>query len=203
MAAPKHIADAPVKISEYIESLPDWSKRICSRLREIILKSDPAIMEDWKWGPNYYLQGMVCGYAAFQKHVSFVFFQGTLLKDKKKILEANPGNLHNRHVKFRNIKELDEDVLLEYLIEAIDNNKKGKKLTEAKNKTLVIDKDIAKAFKSAGLLNYFESLAYSHKKEYLMWIGDAKKEETRKNRIEKAISKLGAKEMMHDKYKKK
>jgi uncharacterized protein YdeI (YjbR/CyaY-like superfamily) len=203
MATPKHIEDASQKIDDYINTLPAWSKKICSRLRRIVLKSDPAMIEDWKWGPNYYLQGMICGYGAFQKHVSFVFFQGTLLKDKKKILQSNPGNLHNRHIKFTDVAEIDEDVLLEYLLEAIDNNRKGKRLLEAKDKNLAVDKDITKAFKEAGLLTYFEGLAYSHRKEYLQWIGDAKKEETRNSRIEKAIAKLSSKEMMHDKYKKK
>jgi len=171
-------------------------------LREIALKSDPKIIEDWKWGPNYYINGMVCGYGAFQKHVNFVFFQGSMLKDKMKILLGNPGNLHNRHLKYTDVKEINEDVLLEYLIEAIDNNKKGKKTVKAIDKTVIIANDINKEFKLAGILNYFETLAYSHKKEYIQWIESAKKEETRKNRIENAIGKLTSKQMLNDKYKK-
>ncbi|MGO4373255.1 YdeI/OmpD-associated family protein, partial [Paenibacillus sp. MCAF20] len=38
----------------------------------------------------------------------------------------------------------------------------------------------------------FESLSYSHKKEYITWIEDAKKAETRQNRIVKSIEKLKA-----------
>jgi uncharacterized protein YdeI (YjbR/CyaY-like superfamily) len=202
MSKVRHIADAPAKIDEYIGSLPDWSQKICKRLRKIVLKSDPKIIEDWKWGPNYYLEGMVCGYAGFQKHVNFVFFQGSLLKDKYNILNSNTGNLHNRHLKFTDVKEIDEDILLEYLLEAIDNNKKGKRLVVSKDKTVEVAPDISKEFKKGGVLNYFNSLAYSHRKEYVMWIEDAKKEETRKSRIEKAVSKLQSKEIMHDKYKK-
>jgi uncharacterized protein YdeI (YjbR/CyaY-like superfamily) len=202
MAKTRHIADAPAKIDEYIATLPEWSQKICKRLRRIILKSDPKIIEDWKWGPNYYLDGMVCGYAGFQKHVNFVFFQGSLLKDKYRILNSNPGTLHNRHVKYTDVKEIDEGVLLEYLLEAIDNNKKGKRLVATKDKTVDVAPDISIEFKKAGVLSYFDSLAYSHRKEYVMWIEEAKKEETRKNRIEKAVSKLQSKEKMHDKYKK-
>lgn len=36
----------------------------------------------------------------------------------------------------------------------------------------------------------FEMLSYSHKREYIEWIGDAKKIETRQRRIAKAIEKL-------------
>lgn len=174
MATSKHVVDASLKISEYIVGLPDWSRSICEHLREIILKSDVKLIEDWKWGPNYYHQGMVCGYAAFQKHVNLVFFQGTLLADEKKILQSNPGNLHNRHIKFTDIKQIDEDLLLEYLIEAIDNNKTGKKLIKAADKTVVLASDIHSAFQSSGVLNYFETLAYSHRKEYIYWIEEAK-----------------------------
>lgn len=202
MAAPKHQADASLKIDDYIASLPEWSRKICKRLREIVLKSDPKLIEDWKWGPNYYLYGMVCGFAGFQKHVSFVFFQGVLLKDKKKILQSNPGNVHNKHIKFTQASEINEDLLLSYLIEAIDNNKKGIKQISPPVKTVLVAPDIKKQFKAAGLLAYFEKLAYSHRKEYIQWIEDAKKVETRMSRIAKAIEKLAAKEMMHDKYKK-
>lgn len=202
MATSKHAEDASLKVTEYIDSLPDWSKKICKRLRAIAIKSHPKMVEDWKWGPNYYLHGMVCGYGAFQKHVSFVFFQGVMLKDKKKILQVNPGNVHNRNIKFTDVKEINDDILLEYLIEAIDNNIKGKKLIQAKDKTVIIAADIKKEFKKAGVLAYFEALAYTHKKEYTMWIEDAKKEETRKSRIDKAIKKLNSKEMMNGAYKK-
>lgn len=182
--------------------MESFAQKICKKLRKIILSADPEIIEDWKWGPNYYLNGMVCGFWGFKKHVSLVFYQGSLLKDKKKILIANPGNVHNRHIKYTDVKQIDEEFVLEYLFEAIDNNKKGIKITESKDKTVVIPDDVKATFKSAKILTYFESLAYSHRKEYIMWITDAKKEETRMNRINQAIEKLASKEMMHNRYKK-
>lgn len=201
MAKTKHVADASQKVHEYFDSLPDWSRDICYRLREIVLKSDPAIIEDWKWGPHYYINGMLCGIAGFKKHVNLVFFQGALLKDKKKVLIANEHTLHNRHMRFTNIGEVNEKLLLEYLLEAVDNNKKGLKLLVNADKTVEVPKDVKAAFKEAGVLTYFDKLAYSHRKEYVQWIVGAKKAETRVSRIDKAISKLRAKEMLHDKYK--
>ena len=59
------------KVLNYIETLPEWSKNICTKLRSIILEADPAITEEWKWGPHYSSKGMVCGYGAFQKHIKF------------------------------------------------------------------------------------------------------------------------------------
>lgn len=201
MAKTKHVADATQKVEEYFDSLPDWSREICYRLRGIVLKSDQSIIEDWKWGPHYYSNGMLCGIAGFKKHVVLVFFQGVMLKDKKKVLIANENTLHNRHIRFTSIADIDEKLLLEYLFEAVDNNKKGRKLLVNTEKTVEVPKDVKAAFKGAGVLAYFDKLAYSHRKEYMQWIVAAKKEETRLSRIDKAISKLKAKEMMHDKYK--
>jgi len=49
--------------------------------------------------------------------------------------------------------------------------------------------------KKQGLLTFFESLSYTHRKEYCRWITEAKKEETRARRLEKAV------EMLRDKVK--
>ena len=203
IAKVKHNPNATVLIDEAISEMKPFAKIICKKLRKLILSTDPAMVEDWKWGPNYYLNGMVCGFWGFDKFVTLHFFQGALLKDPYKILMKNEGNVRSRHIKFTNVKEIDEEVILEYLFEAIDNNLKGHVIRESKDKTVVIPDDVKKAFKTAKLLPYFESLAFSHRKEYMMWINDAKKEETRTKRIGQAIEKLASKEMMHDKYKKK
>jgi uncharacterized protein YdeI (YjbR/CyaY-like superfamily) len=202
MAKVKHNPDAATLIDKGISELEPFAQFICKRLRKLILSADPELIEDWKWGPNYYLNGMVCGYWGFKKHVSFVFFQGSLLKDKKNILFENPGNVHNRHIKFTDVKQIDDKVILEYLFEAIDNNRKGLKIIETKDKVIVTPLDAEKAFKRAKVLAYFDSLAFSHRKEYIQWIESAKKEETRTKRIEQVIEKLLDKQSMHAKYKK-
>jgi uncharacterized protein YdeI (YjbR/CyaY-like superfamily) len=87
-------------------------------------------------------------------------------------------------------------------LKLIDNNRKGLKIIETKDKTIITPDDVVKAFKKAKVLAYFDSLAFSHRKEYVQWIESAKKEETRTKRIEQAIEKLLDKQMIHDKYKK-
>ena len=46
------------------------------------------------------------------------------------------------------------------------------------------------AMKKEGLLSAFETLSYTHRKEYCRWITEAKKEETRSARLEKSIAML-------------
>jgi len=47
-----------------------------------------------------------------------------------------------------------------------------------------------KLMKKEGLLPVFKELSYTHRKEYCRWIAEAKKEETRLKRLEKAIEML-------------
>jgi len=44
--------------------------------------------------------------------------------------------------------------------------------------------------KKHGVREFFDSLSYTNRKEYCRWITEAKKEETRAARLEKAIAML-------------
>lgn len=123
-----------------------------------------------------------------------------MLKDKKKVLQQNPGTLHNRHIKYADIKEVDEKLLIEYITEAVMNNEKGLKLTEAKDKTVVIPEDFKKLLSKNRSLKNFEAMSYSKRKDYVLWIEGAKQIETRKKRIEKALEKIAENQGLNDKY---
>ena len=60
-------------------------------------------------------------------------------------------------------------------------------------RTLEVPATFAQLMKKEGLLPFFESLSYTHRKEYCRWISEAKKEETRAKRLEKAVEMLKAK----------
>jgi len=54
-----------------------------------------------------------------------------------------------------------------------------------------IPKDLAKEFKKEKEAKaFFDKLSYTHQKEYVTWINEAKKEETRQNRVTKTIEML-------------
>jgi uncharacterized protein YdeI (YjbR/CyaY-like superfamily) len=203
MAKVKHNPNAKTLIDEGIREAEPKAQAICKKIRSIIFKAEPAIIEDWKWGPNYYKGGMVCGFWYFKTHVTLTFFQGALLKDKKKILLKNEGNLHNRHIKFTDIKQIDEKILIEYITEAVINNEKGLKLTEAKDKTVVIPDDLKKLLSKNKLLKNFEEMSYSRRKDYVQWIEGAKQAETRIRRIDQALTKIREKTGLNDHYMKK
>jgi uncharacterized protein YdeI (YjbR/CyaY-like superfamily) len=200
MAKVKHREDAVLKIDGYINELPPWSKEICNKLRKIILTTSTKIIEDWKWGPNYYYEGMICGYGAFKNHVSFAFFQGALLSDPQKILKENEGNLHNRHIKFTAAREINATVLKAYIKEAMKNNEAGEKIVQPKAKTVTLHPDFISALQKAKLRVKFEAYTYYKQKEISEWISSAKQVATRESRIQKAIEMILVGKSLNDKY---
>jgi hypothetical protein len=57
-------------------------------------------------------------------------------------------------------------------------------------RTVEVPAAFEKLMKKEGLLAFFEQLSFTHRKEYCRWIAEAKKEETRARRVEKAIAML-------------
>ena len=58
-------------------------------------------------------------------------------------------------------------------------------------RVLEIPAELKKAFKTEKEAKaFFDKLSYTHQREYVMWINEAKREETRLNRIAKAIEML-------------
>jgi uncharacterized protein YdeI (YjbR/CyaY-like superfamily) len=57
-------------------------------------------------------------------------------------------------------------------------------------RTVEVPTQFENLMKKEGLLPVFKKLSYSHRKGYCRWITEAKKEETRLKRLEKAIEML-------------
>ena len=57
-------------------------------------------------------------------------------------------------------------------------------------RTVEVPAELQRAMKAGAVLEFFQSLSYSHRKEYCRWISDAKTEETRLKRVAKALEML-------------
>lgn len=165
-----------------------FAQPICRKIREIILKSDPGIIEDWKWGPNYYKNGMICGFGAFQKHVHLAFFRGDAMKDSENLFVHGEKNRHNRGIKFTDVGQIDEKILATYVKEAVAVNEKGIELQERR---ITLPSDFRRSLeKNKKAKEFFESSSYTNRKEFVTWIAGAKKEETRERRLKLAVQRL-------------
>lgn len=65
---------------------------------------------------------------------------------------------------------------------------------DRKTKTVTVPEDMQQALEEAGLLEQFNQLAFTHRKEYVMAVLEAKRPETRAKRISKAIEQLARKQ---------
>lgn len=55
------------------------------------------------------------------------------------------------------------------------------------SRELEVPISLEKLLKKEGLMTFFEALSFTHRKEYCRWVSEAKKEETREKRLEKAV----------------
>jgi len=55
---------------------------------------------------------------------------------------------------------------------------------------VAVPPELEARMKKAGVLPFFEGLSFTHRKEYCRWIAEAKKDETRTRRLDKAIELL-------------
>ena len=58
-------------------------------------------------------------------------------------------------------------------------------------RTIEVPDDLRDALAEAGLAEVFAALSYSHRREYVSWIGEAKRAATRAKRIAETIQRMG------------
>ena len=110
--------------------------------------------------------------------------------------------------RIRSLNDLPPDeILIEYLLEAQKLNDQGvkvtpKKPTEKEKTELAVPDDLQKALnKNLAAQVYFDKFPYSHRKEYIMWINEAKTETTRLKRIETTVEWVAEGKSRNWKYK--
>lgn len=182
-------------VDVYIDKLPDFSKKILTRLRQLIHQVDPAITEDLRWGsPTYFKKKSVFLTWGMKNHASIIFQQGALLKDSKKLFNDGLDNQKSRVIKFSDVSEVEKikKDLLEYIKEAIKNDEAGKKiiLQKKERKPIVIPADIKQLLRDKNLLDKFYERPYYQQRDYLHWITSPKRSETSLKRMVQMIEDL-------------
>jgi hypothetical protein len=59
-------------------------------------------------------------------------------------------------------------------------------------RVVVLAADVEAAYKKAGVLERYRAMAFSHQREHALWIGEAKRAETRERRIAKSVAQIRA-----------
>ncbi len=182
-------------IDSYISKSADFSKPILVHLRELIHKACPNVEEKIKWSfPHFDYKGeMMCSMAAFKQHCAFGFWKASLMKDSVLIENALSESAMGHLGRLTSITDLPADKkIISWIKEAMKLNDLGIKLPSriktTIKKELEVPGDMIKALsKNKKAMQTFEAFAYSHKKEYIQWICEAKTEVTRDKRIASAV----------------
>jgi len=194
--------EASSLIERYIYRSPECAQSLLIQLREILLNHS-EIVEDWKWNaPNFACEGMICWIAAFKNHVGINFFKGALIDDIHGFFENdNDPEKGNRIIRFSFDAKIDKNKLDHYILQAIQlNQNKVKVLLKKKNvETPQFLLDILISNPKAKKV--FDAFPPSHKKEYIEWIVEAKRETTKEKRIATMIEWLEEGKSRNWKYK--
>lgn len=197
-------------IDAYIAKSADFAKPILNHLRALVHKACPTVEEKMKWSmPHFDYKGeMMCGFAAFKQHASFGFWKAALMKDPI-LLETAKTEVAMGHLgKLTSLKDLPSDKkLTAWIKEAMELNDKGIKVAKPKpavKKPLEVPDYFIKALaKNKKVQKAWDAFAYSHKKEYLQWITEAKTEATRDSRMATAFEWIAEGKGRNWKYEKK
>lgn len=179
-------------VDAYIAQAAPFARPILEKLRELVHQGCPQVEETIKWGvPHFEYKGMLVGMAGFKEHVGWGFWKSKLMRDPQGIFGGDPKESPFA-MKPRTLADLPPDeVFLAYLAEAVRLNEEGAKVPREKSKKkaeIEVPDDLRAALvENAEARATFEGFSYSNRKEYVEWLTEAKREETRKKRLATAI----------------
>ena len=173
-------------------------------LREIIQKTE--LVETNKWGGEVYTVNNknVIGIAGFKNYFVIWFYNGVFLKDDAKMLaNANEGVTKAlRQWRFTSSEEINEKLILHYIHEAIENEKKGLAIKPEKKEAMQCGFFEAGLQKDKTMKTAFEKFTPGKQKEFWEYMATAKQEKTKMARLEKIRPMILDGIGLNDKYRK-
>jgi len=116
-------------IDARIAELGDWRGDTLARVRELIKKVDPDIVEEWKWRgvPVWEHDGQICTGESYKNVVKLTFAKGASLKDPKKLFNSSLEGNTRRAIDFSEGDPIDEAAFTALIREAIALNEASKR----------------------------------------------------------------------------
>jgi hypothetical protein len=185
------MASRDPRVDAYIKKAAPFAQPILVRLREVVHRACPDVVEGTKWSsPHFDYKGIFCSMAAFKAHCMFGFWKHTLIDarlsgaDKQALAQVG---------RMTSIDDLPDDRALIRIIQtAARLNDEGVKITRppAKKKAplKVPTYFMAAVRKNKKALAAFTEFSPSHKREYVEWVTDAKTDDTRDRRLSTAVA---------------
>ena len=124
MAEPKTGLSPAQLIDGRIEELGDWRGEMLARIRALIKKTDPDVVEEWKWRgvPTWYHDGIICTGETYKAVVKVTFAKGASLEDPCGMFNSSLEGNVRRAIDFREGETIDEQAFTNLVRAAIDLN---------------------------------------------------------------------------------
>jgi uncharacterized protein YdeI (YjbR/CyaY-like superfamily) len=183
------------KVDAYVAKVRPFAQPIMLHLRKLVHQACPDVQETIKWSrPFFEYRGAILGnMSAFKEHCSFGFWGeeiAAVLREAKAVQKQGMGTLG----RITKLSDLPPDAkMLAWLRQAAAFVDRGEytspiaarhKVVKAKKPALKMPLEFAKALQqSKKAAAVFAAFSSSAQREYLEWIVDAKRPETRAQRI--------------------
>ena len=178
------------RIDAYIAKSAGFAQPILRHLRRLVHQGCPATTETLKWSmPHFeHAGGILCSMAAFKAHCVFGFWH----QGMEKVLGAHGEKSDTAMGLFGRITSLaelpDDKTMLTFIREAAKLNESGTpgrpRVGKTPKKKATVPPDLAAALKkNKAAATTFTKFSPSHRREYIEWITEAKRDETRQKRV--------------------
>src|SRR5881396_2025292 len=137
-----HGQSASELISKRIDELGDWRGETLSRMRTLIKKADPDVVEEWKWvkptkpgTPVWSHGGIICTGESYKNCVKLTFAKGASLKDPAGLFNSSLDGNVRRAIDIHEGEEVDEPAFKALVRQAATLNSSGKSKAAKKAKS--------------------------------------------------------------------
>ena len=128
-------------ISKRIAELGDWRGKTLSRMRALIKKAVPDVVEEWKWvkptkpgTPVWSHDGIICTGESYKSVVKLTFAKGADLKDPARLFNSSLDGNVRRAIDIHEGEEVDEAAFTALVRQAVALNSAGKSKPTKKGK---------------------------------------------------------------------
>ena len=121
-------ASASALIDERIKQLGDWRGKMLAKVRTLIHKADPEIVEEWKWmgTPVFSHDGIVCTGETYKSVVKLTFAKGAALKDPAGLFNSSLDGNVRRAIDIHEGEKINETALKDLVRAAVALNQQSK-----------------------------------------------------------------------------
>ena len=179
------------RVDAYIAAAPEFARPILEKARAIVHEACPQVEETMKWSmPTFvYAGGILCGMAAFKQHATFGFWKHALVMGEGG--ERTGMGSFGKMTSVRDLPPKKELVALVRKAMALDEG--GVTTPRARSRSAPrppaeVPADLSDALRgNTAARATFERFPPSHRREYIEWIEDAKRDDTRRKRLAQTI----------------